>query len=120
MPKTGSLFIRILPIGLSLVVLGAHFLRDGNVVLLLCAMLAIGALFLRKPWVVPAVQIFLILGGMVWIKTLVTLAYQRQAVSEPMLRMVLILGGVALFTVSSALLLRGRAAREWYRVEETA
>jgi hypothetical protein len=116
----GLLFVRVVPILLSLIVLGAHFLRDGNLVLLACCVLAIGSLFVRRPWVVPVVQTFLVIGGLLWVKTLVGLAYQRQLADEPMLRMALILGGVALFTASSALLLRGHVAREWYRDEETA
>ena len=50
------------------------------------------------------------LAGLEWVRTLLFDVQQRQAVGEPWLRMALILGSVALFTLLAAWCARGRAA----------
>ena len=93
-----------IPIVISLVVLGAHFLRDGNGLGVFAALALLGLLFVRRAWVAKLVQVALILGTMEWIWTLYTLADMRAAQGVPAMRMAVILGVVAVFTLGSALL----------------
>jgi len=78
------------PIVLSLVVLGAHFLRDGNSILVGTAVVLIALLFVRKPWVARLLQVVLVLGALEWLHTLYGLVQMRTALGEPYGRMLII------------------------------
>mgnify|MGYP000158004496 FL=1 len=107
-------FLRLLPVVLAVLLLGAHFYRAGWVVLtgLCVAMLLL--LFLRKPWVPRLFQAVLLLGAVEWFRTLYVLAAMRIAWDEPWTRLALILGGVALFTALSALVFQARRLKAFY------
>jgi hypothetical protein len=105
---------QLAPIVISLLVLGAHFLRAGNALLVLLVLVLVAMLGVRRRWSARLVQAALVLGAVEWIRTLLTLAAARAANREPMLRMVLILGGVTLVTVSSALIFRSGWLRQWF------
>ena len=100
---------------LSLVVLGAHFLRDGNTPLVAACVILIGLLPVRHVMVARLVQVALVLGTLEWLWTLYRLAEVRVAMGQPYTRMTVILGVVAAVTFCSALLFRTRALREVYR-----
>ena len=105
-----------IPIVLSLVVLGAHFMRYGNTIGVACAAAVIGLLFVRKAWVARVAQVVLVLGALEWVRTLYSLTQVRIALDQPYERMVLILGAVALMTFCSALLFQSRALKEVYGI----
>jgi hypothetical protein len=103
---------------LSLIVLGAHFLRTGSIMPIL-AMLALAVLLLvRRAWVARLVQIVLVLGALEWVRTLITLARWRSEQGEPFLRMAVILGIVAAVTFASAMFFQSSSLRSIYRSEE--
>ncbi len=110
------IFIRLLPVILSLLLLGAHFFRSGHTVLVLVSVTILLIMLIRKSWVARLVQAVLVIGGVEWIRTLFVLLKMRQAAGEPWERLSLILGGVALFTVCSALVFRFRSLRERYKL----
>ena len=109
-------FIRLLPVILSLLLLGAHFFRMGETALVMITVVILLILPVRKSWVVRLVRIVLLAGGIEWIRTLVVLAGMRQAAGAPWMRLALILGGVSLLTIFSALVFRSRALRERYNL----
>ncbi len=111
MRKASCFFVIVL----SLIVLGAHFLRDGNMPLVAASLILIGLLFVRQMWSVRIVQTALVLGALEWVWTLYSLAEVRVALGQPFLRMTLILGAVAAITFCSALLFETRTLREIYR-----
>ena len=102
------------PIVLSLVVLGAHFLRDGNMPLVAVSMALLGLLFLREVWTARLIQVALVLGALEWLWTLHGLVEVRVALGQPFLRMVLILGIVAAITFASALLFQTQTMKRLY------
>jgi hypothetical protein len=106
------------PIVLSLVALGAHFLRYGNELGVIVSILLIGLLFLRRAWVARLVQLALVLGTIEWLWTMVTLVQIRAVQSAPATRMVLILGAVALVAFGSALLFQTKHLKRAYRLGE--
>ena len=108
--------LRLLPVILSLLVLGAHYFRSGIyfVVALILGLLAL--LFVKKAWVARLTQVVLVLGMLEWIRTLFELVAVRQAFGQPWARMVAILGVVALFTGASALAFRSPALKERYEL----
>ena len=106
-----------IPIVLSLVVLGAHFLRDGfDIGVGVCLML-LGLLFVRRAWAARVIQLALVLGAFEWVLTLYTLAQLRAAHGMPATRMAIILGTVALVTLVSALLFQASALRRIYKLD---
>jgi len=107
-------FIKLLPVILSLLLLGAHFLRAGMIIQVLFAVAIPFMLLIRKPWVARVIQIVLVLGGLEWIKTAIALIRIRQSTGAPWERLALILGGAALLTMCSALVFRSKSLRERY------
>ena len=108
------MFVRLLPVILSLLVLGAHFLRQGSLFIVGAIILLLFALPIRKPWVATLAQVVLVVGAAEWVRTLVILAHGRMRAGEPYIRMALILGGVALVSLLSLLVFRNAAVRRWY------
>ena len=103
------------PAVLSALLLGAHFLRAGQPLLLGLCLGAPLLLLVRRPWVPPLLSLGLLGGSLCWVWTGAVLARQRLALGEPWLRMALILGGVALFTAGAALAVRSGPVRRFYR-----
>ena len=111
-------FLRLLPVILSLIILGAHYLRSGPMALVLLAIFLPFLLFVKKTWVARLIQLVLILGVLEWVKTLFELVAERQALGEPWTRLAIIIGVVALFTGGSALVFRSTPLKERYELGE--
>jgi hypothetical protein len=102
------------PILLSLVVLGAHFLRDANHIGVVIASGLIGLLFVKRPGAARVVQAALVLGALEWVWTIYDLVQFRTAMGMPATRMMIILGIVAAVTALSAGLFQTRALKRVY------
>ena len=102
------------PVVLSVLVLGAHFLRGGHGAIVLLLLLTLPLLAVRRPWVRRVLQAVLVLGALEWVRTLVSLVQLRMALGQPYTRMAVILGAVALVTLLSALVLETRRLRARY------
>ena len=107
-------FLRLLPVILSCLLLGAHFYRAGQVWLTLLCVVLLLLLFLRKPWVPRLFQVALLLGALEWLLTLNRLMGVYAAMDRPWTRMAMILGGVALFTAASGLVFQGKKLKARY------
>lgn len=107
-----------IPIVLSLVVLGAHFLRYGSSIGVLASLMLIALLFLRQPWVARVMQVVLVLGTLEWLRTMYELAQVRALQGQPYGRMLVILGVVAAVTLCSALLFRSKTLKTIYGIEK--
>jgi hypothetical protein len=101
---------------LSLVVLGAHFLRYGNEGGVAVSLAPIALLFVRKPWVARVVQVVLVFGAIEWARTLYDLVQLRLAQGMPAARMVIILGAVVVLTAASALLFETQTMKRIYKL----
>jgi len=108
--------ILYVPIVLSLVVLGAHFMRYGNSLGIIAAALMIVLLFVRQWWVARLVQVALLLGAAEWVYTLYSMNQVRAAFGEPATRLNLILGVVIAVTLASALLFQTRELKKIYKL----
>lgn len=109
--------LKLLPVILSVLLLGAHFYRAGWLVLTGLCVVLLFLLFLRKPWVPRLFQAVLLLGAAEWFRTLYVFASMRIAFGEPWTRLALILGGVALFTALSALVFQARRLKAFYGLD---
>jgi hypothetical protein len=106
--------IRLLPVILSFLLLGAHFYRAGlEIAAVLCLALPF-LLLLRKAWVPRLLQVVLVLGALEWLRSLYVLAAMRIAFEQPWTRLAFILVAVALFTGLSGLVFRRSKLRARY------
>ena len=99
---------------LSLLVLGAHFLRYGNDIGVALSLAPIALLFVRKPWAARVVQVILVLGAVEWATTLVGLVQMRMAQGLPATRLAIILGTVIVVTAAAALLFETQTMKRIY------
>jgi hypothetical protein len=109
-----------IPVVLSLVVLGAHFMRYGQFVGVFGALVLMVLLFVRRTWVARLMQVVLILGALEWSHTIYELALVRAAQGQPFTRMVIILGVVAAVTLLSALLFEHPEMKKTYGLNREA
>jgi hypothetical protein len=92
------------PALISALLLAAHFLRGGNVVLAVAALAATGLAGVRRAWAARALQAGLLLASAEWCRTLLRIGAERRAAGGPWLRMSLILGAAAAVALIAALL----------------
>ena len=107
--------LQLVPVVLSLLVLGAHFLRGQNLVMFGLVAVLLVLLAVPRRWAARLVQVALVLGAVEWTLTLTRLASWRAQAGQPYLRMAAILAVVALLTGLSALLFRTERLRRRYR-----
>lgn len=93
--------IFVLPV-LSSVLLAAHFSRIQNEKLAVFCLLFTLILLIKKVWIPWIFQLYLVLGGIVWIERALYLRDVRIEEGRSWLRVVLILGAVALLAFYSA------------------
>ena len=108
--------LRLLPVIFSFLILSAHFSRAGSTLLTIIFLLLSLLLFIKKAWLARLLQIFLIIGSIEWIRILFVYVNERQAIGEPYLRLVIILGVVAIFTGLSALVFRNKTLKERFKL----
>jgi len=104
----------LVPVFLSLCLLGAHFFRAGQIAPAVLALLVLFFLFIRRSWANLIVRFVLLAGAVEWLRTLVVLVIERQTLGLPWVRLVLILGAVILLTVCSAFCLKAEKLRPLY------
>jgi hypothetical protein len=104
------------PVVLSLVILGAHFMRYENLIGVSGSLGLIALLFVRRPWVARLMQVVLVIGALEWVRTLYELVQVRVATGQPVTRMAVILGAVTLVTFCSALLFQSSVLKRIYRI----
>ncbi|MCC6679639.1 MAG: hypothetical protein IT445_01945 [Phycisphaeraceae bacterium] len=95
--------LRWMAVVLAFLLLGAHFLRGGHVmvVALLLAAPIVGML-VRRRWMRRLLQVLLVLGAGVWLLTANAIYGSRLEAGEPYGRMLIIMFAVATFTLFAA------------------
>lgn len=114
--RSDAVILPLLPPALSLLALGAHFFRGGAPVISVLLLVVLALLALPRWWAARLVQVVLVLGTVEWITTLLHLAFWRVAGGEPVVRLVVILGAVAAFTLGSSFVFRTERLRAFYRL----
>lgn len=99
-------FLRSIPAILASMLIAAHFLRDGMIILVVVSVAMPALLLIPSRFGPVALQCLLFLAAAEWVRTLVLLAQERAAMGAPWLRMALILAAVTAFTFVAALLVR--------------
>ena len=104
--------LRLLPVFISFVLLAAHFLYAGQMIISIVLLSLLLLLLLRKTWVPRVIQTILLLGSVEWLRSLYSHAQDRIELGEPWMRLAIILGAVALFTALSCLVFRSGSLRK--------
>ncbi|MCP4131967.1 MAG: hypothetical protein GY754_13400 [bacterium] len=108
--------LKLIPVFISFLLLGAHFFRTGLLPFVVLCMVLSFFLFVKEAWAARLLQIFLIIGAYEWVRTLLTFTDERLAMGRPWIRLVIILGMVALFTGLSALVFHSPSLKERYKL----
>jgi hypothetical protein len=99
-------FVALLPVILSCLVLGAHFLRAGVLPLVVVCVALPLLLIARRRWVKWTIQSALFLGGLEWLRTIAARVADRRDVGESWGTMAVILGAVAFVSFASILVFK--------------
>jgi ferredoxin len=89
-----------------LAVLGAHFLRRGQLGAAVAIIASPAALLVGRAWGARLLSLALLAGALVWLQTAVLFVRIRLSIGHPWGRLALILGTVTLLTALAPLLLR--------------
>jgi hypothetical protein len=106
--------LRLIPVVLSCVLLAAHYLRAGSVVVVVLCLAVPALLFVKRPWVPRVMQAVLVFSAVEWLLTAYEIASVRMAMGVPWTKAAVILGVVAAWSLGSALLFETRALRKRY------
>jgi len=109
-------FLQLIPVVLSFVLIGAHFLRSNNLILVGLSLLCICLLFVKKALIARLIQVVLVLGAVEWVYTTYVFASMRMENGMPWVRLVIILGVVICFTLGSSGVFFLRTQKERYRL----
>ena len=111
-PGDGLKFAALsLPILLAALALAAHFLRASQAGLAMVCLLMPLLLVSGRRWVKNVLQLFLMLGALIWVHTALELMETRLQQGLPWQRMLLILGGLSLLSAGAAVALQAGPMR---------
>ena len=110
-------FILLIPAILSLIVLGAHCMRAGAPYLMVVPLAVLVLLIWPRRWIARLAQVTLAVGALEWLRAMAGYVSVRMELDMPWMRLAIILGGVALFTLLSTLVFQTRRLRRRYRLE---
>ena len=100
---------------LAALLLAAHFLREGLLLLVFLCLLAPWLLLVKRRWSLVVLQVLAYAGAAVWGGTIFSLVRERLALGRGWVGVVIILGAVALITAAAGLLLNSATVKERYR-----
>ena len=109
------MFIRLIPLIIAFLLLGAHFLRSGYLILTGVSIIAPLLLLIKRRWILLLVQWLAYSGAIVWIQTTFSLVQQRIMTGVPWVRMLFILSGVTVLTLYAGYLLNADIVKRRYQ-----
>ena len=102
------MILRISLYTVAALLLGAHFLRAGNFLILAVCLAAPLLFFYRRRWSLIALQVLAYCASATWVAVAIDLVQMREQLGQRWTAAAIILGSVALFTLISGLLLNSR------------
>lgn len=109
------IILQHIPAIISALLLAAHFLRGGHLVMTLICLAMPLLLISPTKARIRLYQTFLILSALVWIFAAADIALDRIAAGMPWIRMAIILGIVTILNIAAALLFETKRMRARYR-----
>ena len=107
---------RVIAYSFMILLLAAHFSRANNGFLAILTLLIPLLLFIRKGWVIYTLQIVGYLGAVVWIVSGYQYVQLRIAAGDDWIRLMLIIGAIAIYSSGSAYFLRSERVKEIYGI----
>lgn len=108
---------RVIAYSIMILMLAAHFSRAGQNLLALIILLVPFLLIIRKRWVIQVLQGVAYLAALSWLYSAYNYIQTRIAFGDDWLRLLLILGAVALYSAWSGYFLRSPAVDARYGFE---
>ena len=108
------MILRIILLVVAYLLLGAHFLRSGSLGWMALCFSIPFLLLIRKRWSLIIVQISLYIGSWIWVRTGIIIIHERMMLGIPWIRVALIIGLLALFTLLAGLLLNAPVMKARY------
>ncbi|MCU0663688.1 MAG: 4Fe-4S binding protein [Myxococcota bacterium] len=105
---------RLIPAVLSMLLLSAHFLRQGELGLVATSLASLGLLLCRQRFVAHVFLVALPALSLLWVGEAAEIATVRMTLGQPWLRMAIILGAVAVLTALSGIAFLSTRLRERY------
>jgi len=100
--------LRVVLFVVAALLLGAHFYRAGNFLLVALCLAAPLLFFHRQRWSLVLPQVMAYGAAAVWLEVAIRLVAVRRQIGQPWTLAAVILGAVALFTLVAGLLLNSR------------
>lgn len=117
MKKRLVVFVQLLPAIVSLLVLGAHFLRSGSIILFFLTVALTFGLFIREPFMARVTQVALILATIEWGRYAIVFVSARMEAGQPWQRLAIIIGVVGLVSFASIFVFRTQAIKSMYHLD---
>ena len=106
--------LRLLPVMFADLIFAAHYSRAGHDWLAILILILPLSFFIRKTFIVRAWQIIMAFSALVWLKVTFDMVQIRISMETPWLRLVLILGAIALFSAFCAWWLENKKIKAFY------
>ena len=111
-------FLQLIPVIISYLLIAAHFMRaHNNFLVIVCFALPL-VLFVSRPLPVRFVQAGLLLAAVEWLRTTYILAALRVENGQPWMKLAIILGAVACFTLGSAFVFCSKTLKARYKLNK--
>ena len=109
-----KLFINVFPIIICSMLMAAHLLRMDLLMAMLISLLIPFLLFWKHKISIRIIQLFLILSGLEWIRTLVFYVQLRIENEQDWIRLAFIIGIVALLNFATLLVFKSKKIKKNY------
>jgi hypothetical protein len=116
MNKHIAAICQLIPVIISMLLIGAHFLRSGNLIFVAGCLFVLIGLLVRHPLSARIMQSALFLSTAEWVRTVFVLISIRSNAGLSWTRLALILGGVALISFASIFVFFTKALKERYHL----
>ena len=112
-------FFQLIPVIISMLLIGAHFLRSENLVFTAVSLILLFGLFIRHPLPARILQLALFLSTVEWVRTAFILTSVRLDAGLAWTRLAFILGAVACFSFASIFVFFSKTLKERYSLRKT-
>jgi len=114
------MILRIMLVIIAFLLIAAHFLRVGNLALVVLCALTPLLLLIRNQWSLIVLQLLAYIAAVIWLNTMIQLIIERVTLGQAWGGIVAILGTVTLVTVLAGALLNSPAIKARYTNTRTS
>ncbi|NQV16406.1 hypothetical protein HQ531_13170 [bacterium] len=109
---------RIIAYSFMIILLAAHFSRGNNEMLAVITLIVPFLLFIKQKWVINSLEIIAYLAALVWLYGASQYIQTRIANGDDWVRLLIIMGSVALYSAWSGYFLRSPRIKEVYGLDK--